>query len=299
MTTTYKPDNGPVATQTYGNGDRVTYEYDKYERVTGIYKKTGTNSEIRAVTNRYNKNGELTDQQDHENNILTKYSYDLTGRLTEKRQSDLNSGSTSGHLSQSLIYDDKNRVSDHIQTLTGGASVKSSYHYGSPGNGEEPGLIYGMSVDGTKRQSLVYDEMGRLVKKTIGPESGNPWTTEYTYVKGSSQEPGSTTLLIGSVKDRDKTLYYEYDQMGNIVKVEEQQGTGARTVKAIYAYDILGQLIREDNGWTNETVQYAYDKGGNMLTKKVYDHTTGEITSAMSPKDTAGYSYEKPNAAVI
>ena len=293
MTTSYRNANGPVNSQTYGNGASVRYVYDKEERVTGIYK-TNSGTEVKASENVYDKNGVLICHKDLENAQESRYHYDLAGRITG-----LTKEQTGGkELTLRAGYDDKDRVSAHTQKLAGSAAVKNSYRYGNAEAGEEPGLIYGMSVNGTERETFTYDGLGRIVKKTLHLNNGAKWETEYTYCKGGLN--GSTTLLVESVKDKDKTLFYTYDEVGNIVKVEEMAaGSTSKVQKASYTYDHLGQLIRENNAWTGETVVYAYDKGGNMLTKKVYDHTTGEITSAMSPKDTAGYSYEKPNAAVI
>lgn len=37
-----------------------------------------------------------------------------------------------------------------------------------------------------------------------------------------------------------------------------------------YAYDELGQLIREDNRDANKSYTYSYDSRGNILEKKTY-----------------------------
>jgi len=292
MTTVYGQNNGPVQNQTYGNGDMVEYEYDKHERVTGVYKKPHNGTKVRTVTNRYNKNGELTDQTDHVNGIVTRYEYDLSGRVIGRKESAAG-GSQAGYLAQSIVYDEKNRVADCVQGLEGGTSVKSSYLYGEPGSNEEPGLAYGMSIDGTERLDITYDSLGRVVKKTVitDPADNKTWTTEYTYVKGDSRYPGTTTLLVESVKDPEKTLFYTYDKTGNIIKVEEQSGTGTKTVKALYAYDSLGQLIHEDNKWIDRTVTYTYDQGGNMLTKRYYPYAEGENLGAEYASESRAYEY--------
>ena len=44
---------------------------------------------------------------------------------------------------------------------------------------------------------------------------------------------------------------------------------------ARYTYDEANQLVREDNAQTNKTVTYAYDKGGNIVTKTEYAYTLG------------------------
>ncbi len=52
-------------------------------------------------------------------------------------------------------------------------------------------------------------------------------------------------------------------------------------MQTAYTYDTLGQLIRVDDGQENATWVYAYDQGGNILSKKyAYGVTTGEPTES-------------------
>ena len=55
-----------------------------------------------------------------------------------------------------------------------------------------------------------------------------------------------------------------------------------------YAYDELGQLIREDNRDANKSYTYSYDSRGNILEKKTYAFTLGTLGTAQS---TASYGY--------
>ena len=55
-----------------------------------------------------------------------------------------------------------------------------------------------------------------------------------------------------------------------------------------YAYDELGQLIREDNKDANKSYTYTYDSRGNILEKKTYAFTLGTLGTAQS---TASYGY--------
>ena len=47
-------------------------------------------------------------------------------------------------------------------------------------------------------------------------------------------------------------------------------------------YDDVNQLIRENNTYLNKTVTYAYDVGGNLVTKKEYAYTTGTLGAVTS-----------------
>ena len=44
-----------------------------------------------------------------------------------------------------------------------------------------------------------------------------------------------------------------------------------------YIYDGANQLVRENNGFTDETVVYEYDEWGNITRKLTYGYTTQEL----------------------
>ena len=56
-----------------------------------------------------------------------------------------------------------------------------------------------------------------------------------------------------------------------------------------YAYDELGQLIREDNKDANKSYTYTYDSRGNILEKKTYAFTLGTLGTVQSTH-TYGYA---------
>ena len=69
----------------------------------------------------------------------------------------------------------------------------------------------------------------------------------------------------------NKAFSYTYNKFGYI---ETQSYDGNETS---YVYDELGQLIRENNELLGKTYTYEYDSRGNILSKKTYAFTTGEI----------------------
>ena len=79
------------------------------------------------------------------------------------------------------------------------------------------------------------------------------------------------------------SLSYTYDAAGNIQTVSK-----SGTVYDQYAYDELGQLIREDNKDANKSYTYTYDSRGNLLSKKTYAFTLGTLGTVQS---TASYGY--------
>ena len=60
-----------------------------------------------------------------------------------------------------------------------------------------------------------------------------------------------------------------------------------------YKYDDLGQLVREDNELLGKTYLYTYDFAGNIISKKVYAWTEGDV-SAITPIDVYEYGYGDP-----
>ena len=78
-------------------------------------------------------------------------------------------------------------------------------------------------------------------------------------------------------------MSYVYYAAGNIQTVSK-----SGTVYDQYAYDELGQLIREDNKDANKSYTYTYDSRGNILEKKTYAFTPGTLGTVQS---TASYGY--------
>ena len=82
------------------------------------------------------------------------------------------------------------------------------------------------------------------------------------------------------------------DDAGNITSVSD----GSKTTS--YAYDLLGQLIRVNDpydttaGSNGTTWVYAYDQGGNMLSKTAYAFTTGTVGAAVK---TDSFTYGDTN----
>ncbi|MDD6263308.1 MAG: hypothetical protein PUA83_09545, partial [Clostridiales bacterium] len=77
-------------------------------------------------------------------------------------------------------------------------------------------------------------------------------------------------------------LTYTYDAKGNILSVSDGTNTTS------YEYDIYDQLTRENNQGAGKTWVYAYDFGGNILSKTEYAYTTGAPGAALN---TVVYGY--------
>ena len=274
----YAPNNGPLKTVTYGNGDTQEILYDKEERIRA---RRWNGESTDAVRYEYDDYGTLEKETDLVNGRIDKDQYDMTGRLVQSTTLEKNTG-TSGepivantHTVQSLEigYDSYNRVNRLVQSLET-AKTKMGFVYGDASKAQRPGLSYGLTVDGTQRQSLAYDAMARCTKETVTLPGGQKRENCFTY--GTLRHLTDTDSLLSAMSNGTESWSYEYDNVGNITKIT----SGTKVIT--YQYDELNQLIRENNGVLGITVLYAYDAGGNMTSRKTYAYTEGAVSTVQT-----------------
>ena len=274
----YAPNNGPLKTVTYGNGDTQEILYDKEER---IKSRRWNGQSTDTVRYEYDAYGSLEKETDLVNGRIDKDQYDMTGRLVQSTTLEKNTG-TSGepivantHTVQSLEigYDSYNRVNRLVQSLET-AKTKMGFVYGDASKAQRPGLSYGLTVDGTQRQSLAYDAMARCTKETVTLPGGRKRENCFTY--GTLRHLTDTDSLLSAMSNGTESWSYEYDNVGNITKIT----SGTKVIT--YQYDELNQLIRENNGVLGITVLYAYDAGGNMTSRKTYAYTEGAVSTVQT-----------------
>ena len=269
----YAPNNGPLKTVTYGNGDTQEILYDKEERIRA---RRWNGESTDAVRYEYDDYGTLEKETDLVNGRIDKDQYDMTGRLVQSTTLEKNTGAAgeptvaNTHTVQSLEigYDNYNRVNRLVQSLEG-SKTKTGLVYGDASKTQRPGLSYGLTVDGTQRQSLAYDAMGRCTKETVALPGGQ--TRENCFTYGTLRHLTDMDSLLSAMSNGTESWSYEYDNVGNITKIT----SGTKVIT--YQYDELNQLIRENNGVLGITVLYAYDAGGNMTSRKTYDYTEGTL----------------------
>ncbi|MFR5689141.1 MAG: DNRLRE domain-containing protein [Lachnospiraceae bacterium] len=274
----YAPNNGPLTKISYGNGDVQEILYDKEER---IKSRRWNGQSTDTVRYEYDAYGSLEKETDLVNGRIDKDQYDMTGRLVQSTTLEKNTG-TSGepivantHTVQSLEigYDSYNRVNRLVQSLET-AKTKMGFVYGDASKAQRPGLSYGLTVDGTQRQSLAYDAMARCTKETVTLPGGQKRENCFTY--GTLRHLTDTDSLLSAMSNGTESWSYEYDNVGNITKIT----SGTKVIT--YQYDELNQLIRENNGVLGITVLYAYDAGGNMTSRKTYAYTEGAVSTVQT-----------------
>ena len=224
----------------------------------------------------YDDYGTLEKETDLVNGRIDKDQYDMTGRLVQSTTLEKNTGASgeptvaNTHTVQSLEigYDNYNRVNRLVQSLEG-SKTKTGLVYGDASKAQRPGLSYGLTVDGTQRQSLAYDAMARCTKETVTLPGGQTRENRFTY--GTLHHLTDMDSLLSAMSNGTESWRYEYDNVGNITKIT----SGTKVIT--YQYDELNQLIRENNGVLGTTVLYTYDAGGNMTSRKTYDYTEGTL----------------------
>jgi len=209
-----------------------------------------------------------------QNSTNIRYVYDLSDRLVQVIQSN-------GNIT-SFTYDQANNASV-VNEVINSTTFKTTYTFDSD-----------MKLTNVKdtlnfNTAYGYDSFGRLTSKIFKDESlASKFTTSYTYTGYSSGGINYTSAQLASITNGSSTISYLYDANGNITSIT----SGGLVIQ--YFYDALGQVIRENNQRDNKTFVWEYDLGGNILSKKTYDYTTGSL-SGITPTATDTYGYTNTN----
>ena len=312
----YAPNNGPLTKISYGNGDVQEILYDKEGR---IKSRRWNGQSTDAVRYEYDDYGTLEKETDLVNGRIDKDQYDMTGRLVQSTTLEKNTG-TSGepivantHTVQSLEigYDSYNRVNRLVQSLET-AKTKMGFVYGDASKAQRPGLSYGLTVDGTQRQSLAYDAMARCTKETVTLPGGQKRENCFTY--GTLRHLTDTDSLpegaVSTVQTQDLFTYhtdgwkdqllswngksYAYDAGGNPTVLRGMAltwGEGRRLKRiaatageVTFAYDSDGKRVKKTSG--NTETKYYYN--GSTLSGLVRT-TTGNTGTT---KTTVQFVYD-------
>ena len=124
-------------------------------------------------------------------------------------------------------------------------------------------------------QSFTYDRFGRVESETRQYHDGTRMVIDYAFSNGI-QLDRQTVQVITPAPDSAQTTrlftyYYEYDAMGNVVRVfEREEQTGIETTCAQFMYDTANHLrhVVTHNG--GQTVDYDYDVQGRLVSDGKY-----------------------------
>ena len=269
ITYSYLPDKSNLSRITYGNGDSESYTYNAYGQP--IKKDV---SSLGDVTYRYDNSGNLTYQRDELSDRRTYFDYDFKGNFIGQKVHINSVGNTNDCFlfSSANAYDEENRVIR--KDMQGVHYALDAYYYYD----DETDLISSVAttIGGSRRINYTYDDDDRVVTKSM--TTITPYVNSYTY-----NDDGLIATDTVTAKNGTFAYGYTYDDNGNITEI-----TKNGTVQQRYIYDETDQLVREDNLDINKSIVYEYDNYGNILNKKEYAFTTGDLGAVT---DTITYTY--------
>ena len=271
-----------LAQQLYGNGLWWKYDYDAQtddllRRYTNLSDNTGTGYaytyDSRGQISKIEKksltleNGTITGET-----LLTAeyYGYDAMDRLTRIVVTD----GTNLISDIAWSYDaDQNVTAITTRVNNNGTLRTDTYAYSYDDDHRPTNTAYG-SVS----ESITYDGYSRITGKTVQNSGNTVLSTTYAY-RDIDAEHTTTQVssLTSSFGGNTVSHSYTYDANGNILL------DGSTT----YAYDSLNQLVWEYNTAAGKAWNYAYDLGGNILSKTEYDYADGQTSNPV----TVSYTY--------
>ena len=269
--------NGTVQKVTYGNGGKAAYTYDSFKRVTGVTYDGAAKPRFQYA---YDSHGQIAQVTDTEMGRVITSEYDLADRPMRKTTRFVD-GST--YVAQ-VGYDTFSNLQHFTEKISGIGTFKTTFAYDTENRPTQ------LNFGSAGQVSYTYDGLGRLQNQTV-TVGKTPILSAYGYVLGG-HGTGSTSHLVETIAQMGAYLSYIYDDCGNIIAVSD----GVKQIT--YVYDKLGQLIRANDphdataGSSGTTWVYAYDLGGNILSKKAYAYTTGTLGAAVH---TDTYTYGDAN----
>ncbi len=235
--------------------------------------------------NEYDANGTLAVTHDKAFGGSHYYQYDLAGRL-EARRTIPDSGSVSSVRYQ---YDNQNRLTGESYIFDG-QTYQNTYSYGPDSRLSGSTMFGGYAAGGVGAiANHTFDSLGREYRTNLVTTPGQyALVFNRTFVGVTGQQ---TTTLVNNYTAQAQisgTLVndtYAYDDNGNITSITDKDGR-----KITYRYDGLNQLVWENNQITGKMTTYAYNAGGNLLSRQEYPYSeSGELESGMTGLETFSY----------
>ncbi|MBR6070891.1 MAG: RHS repeat protein, partial [Ruminococcus sp.] len=171
----------------YGNGGKVKYSYDDFDRVTGVTHDSDTAPKF---TYEYDAKGRAAVVRDATDGSSIRNNYDQTDRPTESEQRDGNDNLKYRTL---IEYDVKNRVKA-FNEATDSETYKTGYTYDKDNRATE--VKYNSS--NSTKVNYTYDKLNRITNRTV--TNGTAYATQFGYVQGASAYgTNATTPLVQSI----------------------------------------------------------------------------------------------------
>lgn len=213
-------------------GIQVPYQYTN---------RNVTNSSTRAdgfqVVQTNDASGRTIRQTDPAGTM--EYEYESSGQLSKTW--------LNGELMAEIVYDE---LGFQI-SLEEANSGLNQYSYNALGE-----LVESTDASGNQSRGMIYDALGRLIKKEVIDLSFGNKTYEYEYSNsGNSRGQLTEAKVIGGI-----SYNYDYDEYGNLI-YEEENLAGKQYISD-YEYDIHGRLLESRNRRTASKNRWQYTSTG-------------------------------------
>ena len=251
----YGTNNNILQKVTYGNGQTVNYNYDKYGNVKELFY----NGKL-AFSFLSDKTGSVMRHKDFVNNRQYDYDYDTTGRLVRQVKTDISKTEAENKFVSAYEYDyDLNNNITKLASKNGDSSIVHSFAYG------KDNLLTEYSSDVSSKVTYTYDGLNRQIKSSVALKT--PLDMSYTYYDSNRGENFTTTKIKEETIGKD-TYKYEYDTNGNITDIYKKVNNDWQRLY-LYEYDEFNQLITSCDYINQKQYRYDYDEAGNILTETV------------------------------
>ena len=251
----YGTNNNILQKVTYGNGQTINYNYDKYGNVKELFY----NGKL-AFSFLSDKTGTVMRHKDFVNNRQYDYDYDTTGRLVRQVKTDISKTDAENKFVSAYEYDyDLNNNVTKLASKNGDSSIVHSFTYG------KDNLLTEYSSDVSSKVTYTYDGLNRQTKSSVALKT--PLDMSYTYYDSNRGENFTTTKIKEETIGKD-TYKYEYDTNGNITDIYKKVNNDWQRLY-LYEYDEFNQLITFCDYINQKQYRYDYDEAGNILTETV------------------------------
>ena len=251
----YGTNNNILQKVTYGNGQTVNYNYDKYGNVKELFY----NGKL-AFSFLSDKTGTVMRHKDFVNNRQYDYDYDTTGRLVRQVKTDISKTDAENKFVSAYEYDyDLNNNVTKLASKNGDSSIVHSFTYG------KDNLLTEYSSDVSSKVTYTYDGLNRQTKSSVALKT--PLDMSYTYYDSNRGENFTTTKIKEETIGKD-TYKYDYDTNGNITDIYKKVNNDWQRLY-FYEYDEFNQLITSCDYINQKQYRYDYDEAGNILTETV------------------------------
>lgn len=294
--------NGNIIEDTDDEGNVITYEYSQ-SGVNANFPTLMTTTNVSGVIiskigYKYDEKGNIQQETDYINKLVTKYQYDSDGNVTQVKETLVSDSTSLDNIDSASLAKGLN-VSSEINTYDEDGNIKTSNIASGTVTDNETNTydIVGRLVKSVNKKGIEttyrYDGFGRVIEMTRHYTNGTP-----EMVTGKYDLNG---LLIEQTDKVGRAFKYEYDKMGRMTKrnisygdesytytihyghehVSIHTGTGEKQtfkfVKTVIVADAEGKFVSEtyknDLGQTIRELKngiitdYTYDKQGNVFTE--------------------------------